>query len=396
MKKIIDKIFGYYVIKVKKEYSKRVINLIIKNSLLCFSPSFFDDWFFIKCSFFGMTDFSDLLHKSEICYEIEKVTGVPFIINRYKERKGLLIGTILGIIIIIFSINFIWDIQFVNADFSPILLEQVENSGIRRGSFIPLLNILDSENRFLLENDEYSFVAFNIKGTVAYVELKKRNGHFENTDDKDEILYSNIVANDNGIVVKVEAFGGFPIVAKGQIVLQGQILITGAYDRLYGGVGLTRSRGKVFAECTRYIEFDVPLEKEIRKQNGKSETRSTLILFGNKIPLYLNSENPFELSYITQRYKRCNLFGFIRLPFDIYEETFYEEVIELKNIDISQAESEAILEFDNRCASIIGDDGLIKNKEYSLQYNEKTNSLKLVGELVYIKNIGIEVPFEVD
>ena len=396
MKKLLHKIFGIYVIKSEKKYAERIINTIIKKKLLCFDPIIEEEFFFVKCTFFAMSSLSAALKEAKVDFELVDATGIPFVINRYKSRKGLFFGTILGIIVICLSINFIWDIEFVNSEFSPTLLEKVENSGISRGSFIPFLNILESENRFLLENDEYSFVAFNVKGTVVYVELKKRSGIYPNDDIDNEIEYSNIISNDNGIVVKVEAYGGFPIVSKGQIVLEGQILISGAYNRLYGGVGFTRSRGKVFAECSRVIEFDVPLEKNVKKQTGKKEKRYILKIFGLDIPLYFDNSLPFEISYVDEKYKRVELFGFIRLPFDIHETIYFEETVEKNVIALDEAKKTAIKEFENRCNVIIGSDGITKEKSYSFEYNKNTNSLKLIGELVYIKNIAIEKPFEVN
>ncbi len=396
MKRYLHKIFGFYKLKVNKTLAERVINIIIKNKLSCFEPSIDDEFFYIKCTLWDMSDLSSALEGSNIFYEIIDTSGIPFIINRYKCRKGLFFGTILGIITIAISINFIWDIEFINSDFSPTLLEKVELSGVSRGSFIPFLNILESENRFLLDNDEYSFVAFNVKGTVVYVELKKRNGEFSNENKDEEIKYSNIVANDNGIVVKVEAYSGFPIVSKGQIVLDGQILISGAYNRLYGGVGFSRSRGKVFAECARMIEFELPLQKETLKLTGRSISRPNLKVFGISIPLYLNSDIPFEYSYVEEKYRRCTIFGSIKLPFDIYELIYLEEKIETTTITLDEAKDTAIKEFENRCETIVGGEGIIKEKKHSLEYNKKTNSLKLIGELVYIKNIAYEKEFIVN
>lgn len=396
MKRFLHKVFGIYIIKTDKKNAEKAINIIIKNRLLCFEPKIEEECFFVKCTFFAMADLSKAFKEGNINFEIVSATGIPFVINRYKNRKGLFFGTILGVLIISLSINFIWDIEFVNSEFSPTLLEKIENSGISRGSFIPFLNVLESENKFLLDNDDYSFVAFNVKGTVVYVELKKRNGNYPSNDSDNEIKYSNIVSNDNGIVVKVEAYGGFPIVSKGQIVLEGQVLISGAYNRLYGGVGFTRSRGKVFAECSQIIEFNLPLEKDVIRQTGKKEIRSVLKIFGIDIPLYWDNSLPFEFSYMDEKYKRVVLFGFIRLPFDIHETIYLEEIIEKKLIELEDAKITAINEFENRCNVIIGSDGIVKEKSYSFEYNKNTNSLKLIGELVYIKNIAIEKPFEVN
>ena len=90
------------------------------------------------------------------------------------------------------------------------------------------------------------------------------------------------------------------------------------------------------------------------------------------------------------------LFDFIRLPFDIHETIYLEEIIEKKLIELEDAKITAINEFENRCNVIIGSDGIVKEKSYSFEYNKNTNSLKLIGELVYIKNIAVEKPFEVN
>lgn len=393
MKRFIAFVFGYYIVRTSSEQAKKIINIIIKNDLPCYLPRTKDEFFFVHVSFFGMKKFFELVNKSNIPFEIIESRGIPFVIDRYKKRSGLFFGTVLGIVSIVFSINFVWDIEFQNREFSPELLEKIQRSGVSYGSFIPFLNIQDSENIFLLENEEYSFVAINIRGTVAYVELNERKT--KEPSKESDIKYSNIVASDNGVIYKVEAKGGFPIVSKGQVVLQGQVLISGVYDRLYGGVGLRRSSGRVFAQCSKYIEFSVPLEQVKTVNTGRSKTFRSINIFGLVFPNNEGYQEDFELEFLTEKYERLKLFGFIRVPIDVHEVRYYEQENKTILISIEEAERIAKAEIENICLETAGEDGMVLEKDLTFSYDEKTNSIVVTGELVFIKDIALEVPFEV-
>ena len=63
----------------------------------------------------------------------------------------------------------------------------------------------------------------------------------------DEEEYCNVVANKEGIILKVNARNGTPLVKEGDVVKQGDIVIGGWMEGKYTGIRYVHAQGEVEA-----------------------------------------------------------------------------------------------------------------------------------------------------
>ncbi|HPE96126.1 MAG TPA: sporulation protein YqfD [Bacillota bacterium] len=390
--RLLAYIFGSAVFAIPAKYAKIFINEIIKRGLNCSDNGVHEDEFFLRCSVFSVRYIIRFAQERNIPLRTVNLTGIPFAADSLRKRYGLLAGALIGFIIILLSGFFVWDVEIKGSPETKELINKINISGVKAGMYIPNLDILDSEIRFLLENNEYSFAAFNVRGTIVYVELRTRNA----AEEEQTSAYSNLIATDSGIIVSVEAFSGFPMVEKGDFVIEGELLVIGAYERKNGTTGLVRSSGRVMAECVRQIDISVPLITEIAYLSGRTYDITEYSFFGTSIicPFSVEKAPDYEYCEMTYSYTECNLFGLLSLPLKKAVTEYHECVVKTQFITYQTARQRAVEAFEDECKALCGK-GTEVGSNYEIVYNQKTNSAELSGELVYIKDIAKEIPFEV-
>lgn len=82
-------------------------------------------------------------------------------------------------------------------------------------------------NHVLLALPEVSWLAVNVRGCVAHVQVVERHRPPEAADRS---TVTNIVARRAGLITKVEALEGQAMVLPGATVTEGQLLISGVSE----------------------------------------------------------------------------------------------------------------------------------------------------------------------
>ena len=140
------------------------------------------------------------LEKNDLC----RSGGVPVFWRRLRRRYVLLAGAVLTLVLMFGGNLVIWDFQVSGNDTVPTetILRALEDYGITVGS--PGLHI-DQEtmrNHVLLALPEVSWLAVNVRGCVAHVQVVERHRPPEAADRS---AVTNIVARRSGLITKVEA-----------------------------------------------------------------------------------------------------------------------------------------------------------------------------------------------
>lgn len=383
--KLLSFICGSIHCRVNSEFARRTANVLISESLFCTGLKECSEGFEFDCALISAPKLMKMAARVGIPIKVVSTKGLAYLIYRYRRRTGLMIGAALGFAFMLIAGNFIWEVRLKDADITPKLLDALDKAGVAAGDYIPDLDIVDTEMRFLLENREYSFVAVNVRGTIATVELRERIIHEEEKAPE----YSNLIASENGVIVSVEALSGFPSVKVGDAVWRGQLLVSGAFERSDGTTGLVRSTGRVIAECSKPINITVPLKQRIAVLTSSTAQTKSYCFFGKTLTF---GDEDFEYSVMTDSFRRASLFGVLRLPFDVRITTRYEQVFRDIEYTYEQAEAIARDTFESMCEQCGGD---IVTADFTVTYNEETSSAELTGELVYTIDIALEQPFTV-
>ncbi len=265
-----------------------------------------------------------------------KRIGLPFVFERYKRRYGIFIGLVLAWAILFLSSLTIWEVKVASrsGEDEKKICSLLKECGLDMGTFLPTLDIRAVENQFLLNNPEYSFLAVNINGTVANVEIRRAT---QKTDAENKDRVCNVVASKSGIIISVEAFGGFPLVKRGDTVEEGDVLISAFMEGSFGVTRAVHAYGKVEALVEYTFEARIPLAQKTSEQTGRKETKTFVQLLGFKIPLFSSVDSPFEKCIAESKSKRLSVFG-ISLPV-VVEKVLYSET-EPKDVFFSESQGE--------------------------------------------------------
>jgi similar to stage IV sporulation protein len=251
--------------------------------------------------------------------------GAPFFLARFRHRPALLGGlTACGLALFLGSF-FIWDFQVEgNVDVpTERILRAMEEYGVGIGSFGLAIDGEDLRNHVLLEVPELSWIAVNVSGCRANVQVRERIPKPELVEDA---VPANIVARRSGLVLEMRALDGIAAVLPGTSVGSGQLLISGVEDTGTFGARLMAGLGSVTARTWYELETVVPLEAVEKRYTGREKTGISLRVGTRRIKFFTNSSiDGGEYDKITDTYSVSPL-G-IALPLTVVRERwrFYEK-----------------------------------------------------------------------
>lgn len=247
--------------------------------------------------------------------------GLPHILAGYRRRYGLLIGILLFSAILWVSSLFIWEIHVVGNEQvdDDTVLSGLSDLGLHVGSYRPAINVKDLCNRYLTESDSIAWLSVNIIGTR--VEVQVREFMPGQTQKKPEPC--NLVALRDGLIERIELYSGQAVVASGESVHAGQVLVSGYYqgknEQVYR---LEPSIAKIYARTTRYFTVQVPLSSSREALTGKESIQKSILFFGTELG-FSDKASPFERSEESVRSDNLTLFG-LPLPVGIRSRVYRE------------------------------------------------------------------------
>jgi len=390
-------LFGYVTVKVKGAKPERFINILmncrvkfrdikkISESELSFkTASRYADKYM----------FGQIAAKTRTECEIVSKKGVKFFLERHKYRLGLYAGVITGIILIYASTFFIWDIKIVRSDYqdNSEIIGLLEKLGCKNGAYIPKLSASELQTKAILAKPDISWIAVNIKGTVAYVEVKKREAPVIITDRTSP---ANIVASKTGRITYIEAYEGVLAAESENTVQKGDLLISGAVDSKVSGMRIKHAAGKALAETSRIIEIKIPLKSTVKEYTGHTAVKKNLSVFGRSIRLYLNGKVQMEQYDRIKTAEDVTLFDAVVLPMKIISHSYAEFTEKEINIGEETAKGIALAKIIEIIKTRFEDDENIteiKSANYTEEIIDGCYYMKC--EIECIENIAKEMPFD--
>ncbi|MBU3142429.1 sporulation protein YqfD [Clostridium sp. CF012] len=209
--------------------------------------------------------------------------GLSFFLMKIRSRYALLLGVILFACIIYYLSTFVWNIQITTERYiSPYeLRNQIKGFGVTQGIKKKNIDVYDIENKILRSNDEIMWVKARIEGVKLKVDVIERQSPPIIIVDETP---RNLIANKDGIVVRVFTTEGTAVVKNGDPIQKGELLVRGEQGK-EGSVYAVRAEGEVIAK-TFYEEIkDVPLYNASRIKTGNSISNLYIKLANKKIYL---------------------------------------------------------------------------------------------------------------
>ncbi|MBE6751775.1 MAG: hypothetical protein E7556_04535 [Ruminococcaceae bacterium] len=277
-------IFGFVEFEAKGGFPERFLNLCTVNGITLWQVQ--NDGVKVKaCTpIKAYKNIKKSARNSGMKVKIIRKHGFPFFIKNNRARVGVLVGLLFVICSLALSTCMLWNIEVTgNTKIkSEVLMESLNNNGVRIGVFKSKLDTIAIENKLLDEYKDLSWVSINIFGTKAVLEVKENS---EKPEMADDITPMNIVAKKDGQIVLVEGHKGANAVKEGDVVVKGDLLISGVTINADGSEKTIHATGKVFAKTLTnvYGECEAEKKENVLKSSGN---KYYLYALGGEIPLF--------------------------------------------------------------------------------------------------------------
>ena len=323
MQKILDYFIGNVRAEITCPYAERFFNFCAKNGIWLKKMERTDD-ITVRATL-SLKDYKKLkkILPRDFTVKPLKKWGTPFIMYGVKNRYALLIGTAVCFFAVFISSMFIWQIEVTGNETLPAskILRELENLDVKPGKCGLLISQDYVSNEMLQKIPELCFLAVNIRGSRATVVVREAVEPPEIIDENEPTV---LVAEKGGIISKIVALEGETVCEKGQTVLPGDILVSGIKKNKLGGTHLVHAMAKIYARTWYEKSALMPLEKITKDYTGAEKTKTSLIICGKRINLFINSGISWSNYDKITSYKYVSLFGGAALPIKIVRETYKE------------------------------------------------------------------------
>lgn len=282
-RRIINFLRGSISVRVESPCPERVLNLCAVHEIPFWDLKWRDErTFTMRTTRRGSAALRAVTGETDCTLCASPERGAPAIARRFRTRYVLLAAAGIFLLAFLCSNLYIWEFRLSGNKTVPSekILRALEDYGITVGSRSMDIDQEDMRNHVLLELPDVSWLAVNVKGCVAHVQVVERLRPPRAVRENE---ITNVVARRSGIITKVEALDGEAQTAPGSTVTEGQLLISGVTD--VGGVRLHHGMGRVWARTWHEIPVLVPLTVLERQETGRSVR--TAVDFGkHRINLY--------------------------------------------------------------------------------------------------------------
>ena len=385
IKIILSYILGFLRISVEGYFIERFINLCVSKNILLWKTNR-EKSTFLKANI-TIRDFkkiAPIAKKTKCKIKIETKKGLPFIFNKYKKRKIFFVFLFLIVIAIIALSNFVWNIQVEGNSKIPTeeIIATLKQEGLDIGKLKGSIDTKQIVDKMRLDRNDLAWIGIELKGTNAHVRVVE-------ADLKPEIIkedeYCNIIATKPGIIVKVNAVNGTPVVKEGDVINEGSILIAGWLEGKYTGTRYVHANGIVQAKVWYSQTEKVELKELKNVRTEKLENKYSVKLNNFQINFYKTLSKFEKYDTIIQN-KKLKLFSDFYLPIEIIKITNYE--LEQKQEEHTKEEAKNIAV--ERAKEVL--DKQVENKENILNtyINYKETDNEVEAQVIYevLEDIG--------
>ena len=381
---LLGYILGYVNVEVEGYFIEKFINICNNNNVYL--------WNFERITStiirinIGIDDFKKLknINKKTKCkVKILDKNGLPFLFHKYRKRKFFFIISLVMLLTIYIFSTFIWNIDIVgNERISEEEIKRVlDENNLKVGTNKSKINSKDIINQIRLKRRDIAWIGIEILGTNAVVKIVEADLKPEIIKEED---YCNIVADAPGIISKISAQNGTPLVKEGDIVKKGDELVAGWIEGKFTGKHFVHANADIIAKTWISKRIKIPLKNIEKIATGNHESKYS-VKFNNFEINLSKGLLKFENYDTIETNKKLRLFNNIYLPISIIKKEFKEYIFEEKEYSVEEATNLAIEK-----AKLEIEKEMINKEINKESINTKIN--KRVNE----KFVEVEVIYEVE
>lgn len=283
LKSVIRYVRGVLRFTVTGPYPERFLNLCARGGIGLWQSCREGDRFTASCALSHRKQIEYYAQKSGAELTVLRCSGIFPAARRYRRRTGLWIGAALFIFGILAMGRFVWQVELRGLETLPQqqVLAALEEYGVHPGRLASAIDAKTVERQMQVHFDKIAWIAVNIEGSRATVIIEEAVVPPTPVEDG---IPTNVVAEFTGFITRLEVHDGSPVVAVGDSVHAGDLLISGIMDNAVGESRTVHARGRVWALTRESLSVTVPYDQVSYRFRGIARRR-TLQIFGWQLPL---------------------------------------------------------------------------------------------------------------
>lgn len=336
---------AYVTVSAVTKSTERFLNMCRHKNIVFWNISKNKDGFVGNITREDFFQLKDICRKTKTRVRVCKRHGIRFLLFKYRRHYSFLIGIAAACLILYVCSLYIWDISFTgNYRYTQSsLCKYLTQLGISSGMKVKNVDCDKIEKALRGTYSDITWVSAEISGTRLIVHIKENDGIKEG----DEATGSprDIAASCSGVVTSIVTRTGTPKVKKGDVVEQGQILVSGIVD-IYNDEKEVIGQHYTSADADIFIRVDIPYEEhldckyEYKKYTGRKKTKWLVGIADTDIEAGI-SFNQFLKADIVTDSRVLKLTDSFYLPFRMGKKQYLE--YELKTDVYTEEEAENVL-----------------------------------------------------
>ena len=221
--------------------------------------------------------------KAGMSVRVTSRRGLPFLLLRYRRRIGIPVGAVLAAALLFMLSGRLWEVTVTGNETlsDDEILDVMEEAGVKPG--MPLRKIVVKEAEQTAQNllPTLSWIAVNIVGCKATVEVREIIPQPQMTDETD---YADLVASMDGLIVRADVLEGAGQPKIGEPVVKGDLLVSGTIEMNNGFRRYVNAKAIILAETKTTLDATVSKQTPAERIVCGGEVWS-IDFFGLTVPL---------------------------------------------------------------------------------------------------------------
>lgn len=379
---------GYVIIIVEGYFLEKFVNICTKRQIYLWDiKKLKNSKISLKISIKGFKLLRPVARKTRCRVRIVEKRGLPFIANRYKERKTFVLGLAVFFVLFYIMLSFVWTIEITGNEKveTQIILDYLDEIGIRPGVLKYRIDTEKVANSIVIGINQLSWVSVTVKGTKLKVNVAERT---EAPEIIPKDVPCDVVAAKDGIIESLIVKDGYSLVKEGDTVKEGDVLISGSIPILNeDSFRVVHAMGEVMARTWYESKQQIHLNIKEKIRTGNIKNNITFLFFKKTIPFFYKKVSYEE--YDREEIKKVLSIGEnLVLPFGIVVERYYENRIIEGKISIEEAKEAAVDAAYEEIFSLMPEDSQIADTR--INFIEDSDGNVYADVIVEcIENIGI-------
>lgn len=386
---------GYVMIKVYGFAAERFMNMLSYRGVYLWDVEFDGAGVRLKVPMESMDVVTMCAEKTGCRAEVQRYGGLPAKAHRYKGRQVLTMGVLVFAAGLYLLSSFIWVIRVEGNErvtTEDILSYCQEELGLKPAVWKRGVNPQEITKELLIQFPSISWVSVGIEGTDITIKIAET---IEKTELIDKETPCDVRAIMDGVILKITAERGTPVVKEGDVVKKGDVLISS--EILIGLEGeeqhteYVAAEGAVTAKVWQRLTEELPLTYEEKVYTGEIKTNKVLRFWGKDAdfirPAVGKSEADVEVLF-----EKDLTLGDFQMPISIKKEQYNIYNLESKSRTVEEAKAELQEILQNKTEQSLGTYGTIEKIE--IDFEEYTDLVRAKGQAVLTERIEEKIVAE--